>query len=64
VVGHGGHFLIALVGLVDMAVALSGPFAGASASAASGFRIDGPSSANDTHDVALLIPINLDFKCS
>jgi Cdc6-like AAA superfamily ATPase len=35
---------------------LSGPFAGASASAASGFRIDGPSSANDTHDVALADP--------
>jgi hypothetical protein len=46
VVGHGGHFLVPFVGLVDKALALSVPFAGAVASAASGFRIDGPSSAN------------------
>jgi hypothetical protein len=45
-VGHGGHFLIPFVGLVDKALALSAAFAGAVASAASGFRIDGPSSAN------------------
>src|SRR5215475_998454 len=44
--GYGGHFLVPFIGLVDMAVALSAPLAGASASAASGFRIDGPSSAN------------------
>ena len=43
--GHGGHFLVAFVGLVDMAAVLSTPFAGASASAASGFRMEGPSSA-------------------
>ena len=39
-VGHGGHFLIPFVGLVDKALALSAAFAGAVASAASGFRID------------------------
>src|SRR5436190_21459632 len=43
VIRHGGHFLIAFVGLVDMAVALSAAFAGPPAS---GFRLGGPSSAN------------------
>jgi len=45
VIRHGGHFLIAFVGLVDMAVALSAAFAGASAS---GFRIDGLRVRTDT----------------